>query len=384
MRYWRVCFLATALALLCGYGRGDVARDVRDTAMAGRWMTAPSRRRPPSPTFPPIRMQNARPSSNDCLNARQPAAAPARIAAVTVIGRRAFAGQSARSLAPAFGHRRQLRRPSRKIRARSPVAGGRAKASCASSVDIEARRDLDPGILKDICAAPPAPAHHGVVAQPQQRRDLRTKQRDDRADPAVEQNRPIGGAEGKAVEHPNDVVGAVPGLAGDPAIGREQPDRLAARIERDRDKMADLVAGAVLERRRLRRRSAAHRRTRSRAGRAGRPRRHPLGAQKGVEMPVLAAERCRHRVGVIEILGMALRVVDVARGIVPPIGESLAAGGDRPEDAAPAGSECAAAFGDDGRPPRCRRAVSAGVTCSSGILLGAVTQPPHANETWPQ
>ena len=57
----------------------------------------------------------------------------------------------------------------------------------------------------------------------------------------------------EAIQHPDHVLGPVPSFPGDPAIGREQPDRLAAKIDGDRDQVAHLVSRPALERRGLRR-----------------------------------------------------------------------------------------------------------------------------------
>ena len=49
------------------------------------------------------------------------------------------------------------------------------------------------------------------------------------------------------------------------------------------------------------------------------PDRHALGAQKGVEMPMLPERPSLHRMGVVKVLGVAFRVVDLPIGVMPPL-----------------------------------------------------------------
>ena len=69
-----------------------------------------------------------------------------------------------------------------------PVRSGRSstKASWASSVYLEAGGDFEPRVFEHLRAPAPAPCHDSLVPRPQQRRDLRQKEPDHRADPAVQ------------------------------------------------------------------------------------------------------------------------------------------------------------------------------------------------------
>src|SRR5215472_11315489 len=112
--------------------------------------------------------------------------------------------------------------------------------------DIEARSDFEGGILKDLSAAAAAPSHDGLIPHPQKRGNLRPKEPKHRAHPAVERLRRLDLGDRESVEHTDYIVGAVPGFAGDPAIGRKQPDRFAPAVDRNRDQMAHLLPNTML------------------------------------------------------------------------------------------------------------------------------------------
>ncbi len=243
--------------------------------------------------------------------------------------------------------------------------------------------DLETNILEDVGAAAPAPGHDGLVAGPQQCHDLRAEQRDHRNDPLAEDGRPPGLADHETVEHADDIVGAIPGLAGDPAVGREQTNRLAHRIEHDRDEMGNLVAGTLLQRSRLRQwpRSIGDR------GLRKNQRRHSggnaVGAQKGVKVPVLAGRSPSRRVDVIEILGVGVRIVDLTFGIVPPLRERQFARRDLAEEAVRFRREPATTLGEGPR-----RGLHLGEFGRARPPLNHLFSARHwftpANETWPQ
>src|SRR5437660_10850077 len=86
-----------------------------------------------------------------------------------------------------------------------------------------------------------APPHDGLVAQSEQLRYLRTKEPKYRAEPLVERLRRADLGDRKAVEHADDIAGRIPGLAGDPAIGREQPNRPSLAIDDNRYKVAHFL-----------------------------------------------------------------------------------------------------------------------------------------------
>src|SRR5258707_11644082 len=90
----------------------------------------------------------------------------------------------------------------------------------------------------------------------------------------------------KSVEHADHVLSSVPSLAGNPAVGREQPYRVAAPINRERSKVTDFVATTALQRCRLgRRRRVRH--SEFRPDHWRNTRRHALGPQKQVEVTML-------------------------------------------------------------------------------------------------
>ena len=223
-------------------------------------------------------------------------------------------------------------------------------------VDVEARGDLQPRVLEDMAAPTPAPLPflHRLVPIAQQHRDFGSKQMDQRREPAVQQQRRGVGLQVETVEHADHVVRSVPGLAGNPAIGREQADRLAPRIDRDRHQMGDFVPGAALQRRRLRRHRRVGDRQLGHEQRRGSCR-HALGPQEQVEMAMLRgfgrARSPRRRMPVIEILGVGGRIVGLALGVAPPFGRVDGTLGDLPQDGAAALGQLPPAFAQGrGRP----------------------------------
>src|SRR5438876_6712934 len=104
------------------------------------------------------------------------------------------------------------------------------RAEPGVEVDVETGGDLEPRVFEHIGAPAPAPVRDCLVTVAQQYRDLRLEQSDHGAEPAVQQRRGPGSPHLKTVEHPDHVVGSIPGLAGDPAVGREQANWLAVPI----------------------------------------------------------------------------------------------------------------------------------------------------------
>src|SRR6516162_28729 len=87
--------------------------------------------------------------------------------------------------------------------------------------DIEARGDFERRILEDVRTASATPCHDGLVTHPQQRCDLWAEESKHRSDPPVERLRRLDFGDRESVEHTDNIVGAIPGLTGDPAIRRE-------------------------------------------------------------------------------------------------------------------------------------------------------------------
>src|SRR6516162_9269202 len=100
----------------------------------------------------------------------------------------------------------------------------------------------------------PPPGHDVLVAHPKCRCDLRTEQ---------------------------------PKYCSDPAICREQADRLTPRVDCNCNEMADLFPNTVLERRSLRRQCRSIGNRDFREDKRRRSDRHPIGTQKSMKMPVL-------------------------------------------------------------------------------------------------
>src|SRR5271154_4243710 len=86
--------------------------------------------------------------------------------------------------------------------------------------DADPREHRKPAVLEDVelrIAALPF-AHHAVALEDEDL-DLRTEEAQESSDPAIDRPGRAHEVDGEALEHGGHVARAVPGLAGDPAVG---------------------------------------------------------------------------------------------------------------------------------------------------------------------
>ena len=177
--------------------------------------------------------------------------------------------------------------------------------------NFQQRGDLQISILENIgrIALTP-PGLDGTVACADQFHDLRAEQPHHGRDPAIHRPGGSGVIDLEGVEHRNHVFRGIPGLAGHPAVHREEPEGQALGGHGDRNQMAQALI--VVDRQIARR----HRRGLHAGRHAARP-------QESMEMSVLAVETLIARMRMIVVLSVGFSIVDIARRVVVPLVEGI-------------------------------------------------------------
>ncbi len=111
------------------------------------------------------------------------------------------------------------------------------------------------------------------------------------------------------IQHGDHVVGAVPGFAGDPPVGGEQPDGQSGAIHGDADQMADrgVVAATRIVIREWRRPDS---------------RGHAVRSEECMEMTVLPGHPILFRVGMIVVLRVRFTIIYISIRVMLPFVET--------------------------------------------------------------